>query len=142
MKIKHLIIIALSLLASLSCKKESESSPSNALTSKFWKRALNDNNPLTNPSGAAIYYSVQNCEKDDSFRFGLDGNVALNRNIEKCDPNELQSETLTYTLNRTTKELDINGTKFTLAEESTSQIKYYATIPSNTGFQNLIFLLQ
>lgn len=33
-------------------------------------------------------------------------------------------------------------TKYTLAEESGSQIKYYASIPTGTGYEYLIFLLQ
>jgi hypothetical protein len=66
----------------------------------------------------------------------------MNRDKDKCDQSESQTETITYTLNRTTKEFVINGTTFTLAEELNSQIKYYALIPTPTGFQYLIYLLQ
>lgn len=123
------------------CKKDSESS-SNVLTLKTWQRGLNDKNPSTNPAGTVLYYPVQNCEKDDTFKFGTDGNLILNRNAAKCDQSESQIETKAYTLNRTTKEFVIDGTKFTLAEESNSQIKYYAPIPTPTGFQYLVYLLQ
>ena len=141
MKIKLLTIIVLTFFSFLSCKKDGENS-SNILTSKTWKKSLNDKNPSTNPAGTILYYAVKNCEQDDIFKFGLDGNLILNRSTDKCDQTELQTETQTYTINRTTKELIINGTKFTLAEESGSQIKYYASIPAVTGFQYLIYLLQ
>jgi hypothetical protein len=85
---------------------------------------------------------VQNCEKDDTFKFGVDSKLEINKNSDKCDQNENQNSTQTYTLNRTTKEFIINVTKFTLAEESNNQIKYYEIVPSNTGFEYIIFLLQ
>jgi hypothetical protein len=45
------------------------------------------------------------------FKFGSEGNLTINRNADKCDQNELQTESQNYLLNRTTKELVINGTK-------------------------------
>jgi hypothetical protein len=78
---------------------------------------------------------LQNCEKDDTFKFGSEGNLTINRNADKCDQNELQTEIQNYVLNRTTKEFVILEQKFTLAEESDSQIKYFTPIPTNTVFQ-------
>lgn len=141
MKTKTLIIVALSLFTFSNCKKDNKSSI-NILISKTWKKGLTDKNPSTNPSERVLYKAVQDCEKDDTFKFGTGGNLIVNRNSDKCDPNELQNETYTYTLNRTTKELVINGTKYVLAEESNNQIKYYAAIPSQTGYDYLVFLLE
>ena len=141
MKIRHLAILISILLIFTNCKKDSES-PANILLSKTWKRGLVDKNPATNPPGPIIYYAVRNCEKDDSFKFGSENKLTWHRNIDKCDQNESPTETQTYSLNRTTNELFINGTKFTLAEESKSQIKYFALIPTTTGFQYLVYLLQ
>lgn len=141
MKINLLAVFALTFLTFSACKKDNKNS-SDPLTSRTWKRGMNDKNTSTNPKGTVSYYAVKNCEKDDTFKFGSDGNLFLNRSSDQCEPNESQTETQTYTLNRTTKELVINGTKFTLAEESDSQIKYYAVLPPHTGFQYLIFLLQ
>jgi hypothetical protein len=141
MKINLLSILLFAFFTLTNCKKENTSS-SEILTAKTWKRALNDLNTSSNPSGSVIYYAVQNCEKDDTFKFGVDSKLEINKNSDKCDQNENQNSTQTYTLNRTTKEFIINGTKFTLAEESNNQIKYYEIVPSNTGFEYIIFLLQ
>jgi hypothetical protein len=137
MKIKNLTLIAFIILTISSCKKNSDNAL-NTLTTKTWKRALNDKNPSTNLQGTTLYYAVQNCEKDDTFKFGSDGNLILNRGTDKCESNETQN----YTLDRTKKELIINGNKFTLAEESSDQIKYYAAIPQASGFSYLIYLLR
>jgi len=141
MKIKPLMIITLVIFSFTNCKKDSASSLP-IISAKTWIRGLNDKNLSTNPAGTITYYPVQNCEKDDTFKFGVDGNLVWNRNKEKCASSESLIETQPYTLNRTTKELTINGLKFTLAEESNNQIKYYTPVPSSTGIQYLIFLLQ
>jgi hypothetical protein len=139
MKTKFLVPLLLLIVAFSNCKKDGNSS---ILSSRIWTRALNDKNPATNPSGRILYYAVQNCEKDDTYEFELDGKLLVNRNADKCDPNELQNETQSYSLNRATKELIINGNKFTLAEESRRQIKYYAPMNSGTGYDYIVFLLQ
>ncbi len=141
MKIKLLPIMAISLFLFSNCKKE-KSNPINIIESKAWKRALVDKNPSTNPVGSILYHPIQNCEKDDTFKFNDDGNLIVDKNADKCEPNEVQIETQKYTINRTTKELIINGTKYTLAEESDLQIKYYGTLPSGTGYNYVVFLLQ
>jgi hypothetical protein len=142
MKIKFIIIIAIYLVAFSNCKKDDEGS-ANTITSKTWKRGIVDLNPSTNPSGEVLYNAVRDCDQDDSFKFGTDGNLIINRNSVKCDDAELQSDTLTYTINRTTKELVIDGITYTLAEETSKQIKYYALVPSGGSFSgHLIFLLQ
>ena len=123
------------------CKKDNSSS-SDILISKSWKRALIDKNPSTNPSNNVVYYAVQNCEKDDTFKFNSDGKLLLNRNTNKCDQSETQNITQSYTINKEKKELVIDGTIYILAEETSSQIKYYSVMPSATGFQYQIFLLQ
>lgn len=131
-----LIVLTLS-----NCKKDSESAP-NLLTSKTWKYGLIDKNPSTNPPGANAYYAVHDCEKDDTFKFGSDGKSERFSNTNNCGVNEPPVLTRTYTYNSKTKELTINGDKFTIAEESNSQIKYYIPITRTNGVENLIFLLQ
>jgi hypothetical protein len=144
MRTNILTIAALSLFTLFTfsgCKKDNKNS-TDIFTSKTWKRGLTDKNPSTNPPGKVLYNPVQNCEKDDTFKFATDGSFIVNRNAEKCDPDELQNETDTYTLNTTTKEFVINGVSYTLAEESANQIKYYVAIPSQTGYNYMVFLLQ
>jgi hypothetical protein len=139
MKTNLLVTVLLLTFVFSSCKKDGNSS---ILSSGTWTRALNDKNRATNPSGRILYYAVRNCEKDDTYKFTLDGKLLINRNADKCDPDELQNETQSYSLNRATKEFIINGYKFTLAEESGRQIKYYAPLNSGTGYDYIVFLLQ
>ncbi|KHJ37477.1 hypothetical protein PBAC_23210 [Pedobacter glucosidilyticus] len=141
MKIKLSVFLTLTLLTLLACNKDEDSS-STTITSKIWKRALIDKNPSTNPQGAMSYYAVLDCEKDDTFKFESNGNLVINRGANKCETSEDSNNTQTYTLNRANKELLINGARFTLAEESSEQIKYYATLPMASGFSQVIFLLQ
>lgn len=142
MKTKFLIIFALLLLTFSNCNKEDVSS-TNILISKTWKIGIVDINPSTNPDGELSYNIVHDCEKDDTYKFGIDGNLIINRYAVKCDQNELQTETLSYTIDRTTNKLVIDGINYTLVEETNNQIKYYATIPSGVSYSiSLMFLLQ
>lgn len=142
LKIFSIILLMASLFALSNCKKDDNHSPVNILSSKVWKRGLTDKNPATNPSGKIVYYAVKDCEKEETFKFDLNGTLTLNRHGEKCDPNESTQEILSYTLNQETKKLTIDGTDYILLEESENQIKYAAVLPSATGDEYLIFLLQ
>ena len=141
MKTKLSTFITLTLITFFACNKD-ENSSNTIITSKTWKRALIDKNPSTNPQGVISYYAVLDCEKDDTFKFESSDNLVINRGTNKCETNESQNSTQTYTLNRANKELVINGTRFTLVEESSEQIKYYATLPMASGFSQVIYLLQ
>jgi len=57
MKINLLSILLFAFFTLTNCKKENTSS-SEILTAKTWKRALNDLNTSSNPSGSVIYYAV------------------------------------------------------------------------------------
>jgi hypothetical protein len=141
MKTNLLLTALLFVIAFSNCSRDKESQL-NTLTSKTWRRALTDLNPTTNPQGQIIYYAVLNCEKDDTFKFNEHGSLIIDRNDNKCAQDELQIENQSYSLNRQTKELIIDGTTYILAEESNKQIKYYTVLPTTNGFQYLIFLLQ
>jgi len=125
-----------------SCKKEDENEPTNLLTAKTWTPGLIDKNTSTNPSGRIIYNAVLNCQKDDSYRFSSNGTLTINQGTEKCNNNESVAKTVSYTYNQDTKELIIDGIRYTLAEESTSQIKYYTLINPSTGYDYMVFLLE
>ena len=129
------------MLSLLGCKKDTDS-PTDILLSKTWKRNLTDKNPATNPPGRVLYYPVQNCEKDDTFRFDSEGKLTLNRGANKCSQGEQQTEIQTYSLDRNTKLFLLEGSRFTLAEESTGQLKYYTQLPPNSGYDYLVFLLE
>ena len=141
MKTKLVLITALLLFAFSNCSKD-EKQPGDPVTSKTWKRGLSDLNPATNPQAPVLYYAVQNCEKDDTFTFGSNGLLVVDKNAEKCNQDEPRTETQSYSLNRPTMQLVIGSTTYTLAEATDKQIKYYAVVPTPSGFQHLVFLLQ
>lgn len=142
MKTKILSFLVLFTFVFLSCKKN-EDNASVSLTSKTWKRTLVDKNTATNPSGSVMYYARQDCEKDDTFKFGEDAKLIINKGSSKCDASEAQTVTENYSFNATTKELVINGDKFTLAEISKTQLKYYTPLPPVSGnAQYLLYIFE
>jgi hypothetical protein len=136
-----IIIFAIYLIAFSNCKKEEN--VSDILTSKTWKRGSVDLNPSTNPVGEHQYHPILNCHTDDRYTFRKDGNLVIERGTNKCDPNEIQTKTILYSIDRETNKLIIDSTSYTLAEESDNQIKYYKPVPSGTSLTScVIFLLQ
>jgi hypothetical protein len=140
---RYIYLMVTFILLVLSCKKKDDPSPVVTITSKSWKWATVDKNSLTNPQqGNVLYYSPNNCERDDSFQFSSNNQLLLNRGLTKCDPNEPPNEAKTYSLNRTTNELIIDGIKYFLVEESPNQLKYYRNIPAGSGFNYLVYILE
>ncbi|TKB96203.1 hypothetical protein [Pedobacter cryophilus] len=137
-KLVGLILILFTTISS--CKEDNAASVS--INHKVWAPALIDKNSSSNPSGQILYYAVLDCEKDDSYRFGTDGKLTINRGTNKCNNAELSTEVVNYTYNLSNKELIIKGVKYTVADESAVQLKYYTAIPNATGFQSLIFLFE
>ena len=136
-----LSLIVLLFVAFISCKKDDEKA-SVTLTSRTWKRASVDRNTSTNPAINVLYYASQDFEKDDTFKFGTDGKLTINRGALKSSVDQQQIEVQNYTFVSATQQLTINGEKFTLAEQSKTQLKYYATLPNATGNQYLIFIFE
>jgi hypothetical protein len=136
-----IIILTVYLIAFSNCKKEEHQS--DILTSKTWKRGSVDLNPSTNPQGEHQYYPIFNCDIDDKYTFRKDGNLVIDRGTKKCDPNEIQTETLIYSIDRETNKLIIDSISYILAEESETQIKYYKPVPGGTSLTScIIYLLQ
>lgn len=124
------------------CKKDNGEITTSFLTSKTWKRALADKNTSTNPPGRILYDPRLDCQKDDIYQFSSDGTLRIDKGANKCNQNELNNETLAYTYKKDNKELLIDGKKYTLAEESNNQIKYYTRMPSITGYDYIVYLLE
>lgn len=126
----------------LACKKDENEEMIDIITSKAWKFGLTDLNTHTNPSGNNAYYAVLECEKDDTFTFKADGTVVRVFGAKKCDDDTGTSKTLNYSFNKETKELVIDGVKFTVVEENKSQFKYVLVTTATSGASNRIYLLQ
>ncbi len=137
------VILCVTLFGALfsSCQKDDNGEPTNFIQSKEWKPGLVDKKPSTNPSGRILYNAVQNCQKDDTYRFNANNTLTINQGKEKCSTNEEVIKNVSYSYNSINKELIIDGSKYKLAEESNVQLKYYAPLPSNTGYDYIVFLL-
>lgn len=144
MKANTSIIILLVLIAFPGCKKENKENSSNILLFKTWKRGLVDKNPSSNPIGYEVKYNIVNkCDLDDTFKFDSKGKLLINRNADKCDTNELPTETVSYSLDIKTKKFVIDSVEYTLIEESMDQVKYYRLVPGGVSLgKYIIFLLQ
>ena len=80
------------------CKKDS-SDPKDLLVSKTWRPSLKDKNQDTNPATDEIlYYAVQECEKDDTYRFQTNGKLVKVYGGQKCVDDQPVSETLDYSM--------------------------------------------
>lgn len=139
MKIYQLPVLLMAVFFCLQCKKDNQQT--NTLTVNKWKRGLIDKNVASNPHGRILYYAVLDCQKDEELRFNPGGTLIITYGADKCDPDEPENEVLPYTYNRAGKELVIDAVKYTLAEETENQIKYYAVVPSATGYDYLVYLL-
>ncbi|OWP63370.1 hypothetical protein CDA63_09185 [Hymenobacter amundsenii] len=142
MKTPLLLLAASTLLVFAGCEKTTSAPQSQeVLLTKTWKRGMQDKNTSTNPANV-IFYPVQSCEQDDTFRFRADGTVLIDRGAIKCSQGESQTVTQAYSINRITNELTLDGQKFKLLEETGQQVKYAAQLSPGTGYSYQIFLLQ
>jgi hypothetical protein len=126
----------------LGCKKDESEDMIDILTSKNWKFGLVDKNAATNPSGDNLYYAVLECEQDDTFTFRTDGTMLRAYGSKKCTGNDAVNKIVPYSFNKETRELSIDGVKYTVAEENKTQFKYFLVTPGTTGVNNTIYLLQ
>ena len=127
--------------AFVGCKKDESEEIIDVLTSKTWRYGLKDLNASTNPSGNNVLFAVPECEQDDTFTFRADGKMVRAYGSKKCDGNTATNKTVDYTFNKQTKELTIDGVKYTVVEENRTQFKYYQVVPNATGSNNIIYLL-
>lgn len=139
MKILQLLILLMTVSFCLQCKKDNQET--DALTTNKWKRGLTDKNISSNPPGRILYHTALNCQKDDELKFNPSGTLMINNGADKCDADEPEAESLTYSYNRASKEFVIDTERYTLAEETDNQIKYFAPLPSASGYDYVVYLL-
>lgn len=135
----HPIIVFISLLMVSACKKDS-SDPKDLLVSKTWRPSLKDRSQDTNPAAAEIlYYAVQECEKDDTYRFQTDGKLIKASGTQKCADNQPVSETLDYNMDVGSGQISVNGIKYKLLDLSENQLKYSAPLP---GGKSIVYIFE
>lgn len=139
MRIYQLPVLLMVVFFCLQCKKDNQRT--DILTTGKWKRGMIDKNISSNPPGRPLYYAVLNCEQDDELTFDPGGTLRINNGADKCDPDEPGTGSMTYSYDKAGKELVIDSVKYTIAEETEKQIKYFAILPSNTGYEYVVYLL-
>lgn len=140
------LLLGLSLMfLCFGCKKEKdkEQDPIDILTSKTWKFSLVDKNPSSGGTDAnTISYVVAECFRDNIFEFKKDGTVLLYTGKIKCIDGEQDIKQSTYSYNRDTKEISIDGVKSIVLELTKTQFKYKAPLPFNTGYSYALVILE
>jgi hypothetical protein len=139
MKALNKFLISLVFLCSFAgCKKKDDS----VLTSKTWRKSRIDKNAATNPPGSVLYVPAPTCELDDTYKFETNGNLVIKNGDSECSSGEPALINKSYSLNRSNKELIIDGSKYTLAEETKDQLKYYSPVPAGSGFQYVVYIFE
>lgn len=143
MKKISFLFLSFIFLVAIACKKDKTTI--DILTSKSWKPSINDKNPALTPGIPGVnvsYYPVQECDKDDTYTFAKNGKLTINYGSNKCVDDQPTTLVLDYSYNRANNELIIDGQKFTVISEKTEQLKYYAPLPHNTGYEYVVHLLE
>ena len=144
--VKYFSTIFILLMCFYSCgSKDKNVSNENILTSKSWKRGMTDRNSSTNPTSNSqeiLYAAIPSCQQDDVLQFNSDGKLVINNGSDKCSTDEQATQTVNYSYDKTNNELTIDGVKYKVAEMTSSQIKYYAELSSQTGYSYIVYLLQ
>lgn len=123
MKKRFTFVIALAIVCTFifGCKKDKEE-PIDILTSKTWKLATVDKNPSTNPKGKTEYWKVSGCLMADVFHFYNNGTYEVKNPNNGCVWGN--SEKLKFNLSLNEIYFGTSD-KFTIAEISKNQIKFY-----------------
>jgi len=130
---------ALAVVLLSSCKKDDVTA--DILLSTTWKPGMQDKNPASGPHGSIRYSAVLTCQQDDTYRFDSKGKLTINQGTNKCSTDEPATKSLSYSYNRETKELIIDGIRYTVVEETEEQVKYYVPVAYATGSEYLVYLL-
>ncbi|TJZ62969.1 hypothetical protein FAZ15_01325 [Sphingobacterium olei] len=141
-KVLLLTLHILLLLALCGCKKEREIDETDILTSKIWKRTINDLNPSSNPQGEFSYAPLNDCDKDRTYSFSKNGTLTLINTGTKCLPDETETTLVKYNYNKENNVLTMAANIFTILEISESQIKFKHVFPDNSGIRDYVFILQ
>jgi hypothetical protein len=110
MKQITLIIAALAFLTIYSCKKEEKKSKTDLLTASAWK----PKSMIYDPIDDVPVDEMEDCEKDDTFKFNVGGTGIKNVGTVKCNQSEPQTEPLTWAFGANETQLIIDGETWSL----------------------------
>jgi hypothetical protein len=124
------LIIGAFFTINLSCQKSSGGSAKTRkelLTSGSWKVSAVTVNPPVDYNGDGtddtdIFALWEQCLKDDVTTFKADGTAKADEGATKCDPNDPQTSSLTWSLNSDDTKLTIDTEQYTIVELTSSKI--------------------
>ncbi len=154
-KLKYLTYFSLIALLFNGCSKDDNDTDAVVkLENTTWVATMTDDNPSTNPfgefgmNGLNQYYPWSECHMDDSFIF-LKDRLSINDNGTVCDDGlDLIFETKNqpYSYNPETKKLTVGSgddvAVLDVYELNKDRLKLGLTIPTGTGFGNIVFLFK
>ncbi len=105
MKKITLILIAFTFLTVSACKKEEKKSKTDLLTSSAWK----PKSFIYDPIDDVPVDELEDCLKDDTFKFNAGGTGVINVGTVKCDPAEQQTEQFTWAFAASETQLILEG---------------------------------
>ena len=115
---KYMVFIAFPaflLLLCVSCKKDSDASKTELLTSTRWLYQDVTRN------GISIYASVQPCNRDNLFTFKTSGELTIDEGPTKCSPTDPQSANFPWFFFSNEDSISINGFRTKVLEISETQ---------------------
>ncbi|MBF9141927.1 lipocalin family protein [Hymenobacter properus] len=121
MKRFALLALSAATLLATACKKDSENTPApqpktteQLLSANVWRMTAITANPgLQTSTGAIvtdIYPFVPNCTKDDTQQFVASGQFKMDEGASKCDTNDPQTTTGTWTSAKSGNDTNVNVT--------------------------------
>ena len=101
-KLTSVIMIALLILVSISCKKDKKASNTDKLTGKWWINTAMTIDPAIVIGGTSItdlWGQIPPCSKDNLQKFETAGVYTMDEGATKCSGNDPQTTTGTWSFN-------------------------------------------
>lgn len=130
MNMKHLLLIfGVFLLLLTSCQKENDD-PNNTkkdlLTSAAWK--LVSFKVTVGTVTEEVFDTFEPCSTDDLITFRADNTVLLDEGLTKCEPDDPQNTTGTWSFSENETKLTINGEIATILALTGTELKLSSTV--------------
>ncbi|MFT3705462.1 MAG: DUF5004 domain-containing protein [Agriterribacter sp.] len=123
MKIKNifLLLTVISIVSFSSCKKEDSKSKTELLTAAAWK--IKANYSIVGSTRTDLMPTMEACEKDNTYTFKTDNTVIFDEGATKCDDDDDQTDTGTWSLTENETKLILNGETSSLLSLTGSELK-------------------
>lgn len=140
--LKPAFLIAMTVVALASCKKEEAQAPANnnpgtpaptktqLITAKTWTVSSMTISPAMNGQ-SDITSMIEPCAKDDTWKFNASKNVTIDEGAQKCDMMGPQTKTKTWGFDGNEANITIGSDTYGLKEVSATSLKLTHTMQYN-----------